>query len=176
MGSVVHPVSLTATRSPLPRHSRPPKPSSTPRFSSARAPRSLRLRVRLCSNLSSSDKRIHGEEPSETLVEVLRVPDSWLIPSNALKESEWLRVTLHEWLDDEYCPEPTNVVISKLAARSYYESLTKGQSDLGEILLNMVKDLETISYQESFHGPFSSANAAVHLITQRMDSLVDSDS
>lgn len=85
MGSVVHPVSLTATRSPLPRHSRPPKPSSTPRFSSARAPRSLRLRVRLCSNLSSSDKRIHGEEPSETLVEVLRVPDSWLIPSNALK-------------------------------------------------------------------------------------------
>lgn len=93
-----------------------------------------------------------------------------------LQESEWLRVTLHEWLDDEYCPEPTNVVISKLAARSYYESLTKGQSDLGEILLNMVKDLETISYQESFHGPFSSANAAVHLITQRMDSLVDSDS
>ncbi|KAM0950649.1 hypothetical protein DsansV1_C04g0043671 [Dioscorea sansibarensis] len=173
MGSVVHPVSLTAIRSPLPRHPRPPKPSS---FFSARAPRSLRLRVRLCSNLSSSDKRIHEEEPSEALVEVLRVPGSWLIPSNALKESEWLRETLHKWLDDEYCPEPTNVVISKIAARSYYESLMKGQSDLGEILLTMVKDLETISYQESFHGPFSSANAAVHLITQRMSSLVDSDS
>ena len=93
-----------------------------------------------------------------------------------LQESEWLRETLHKWLDDEYCPEPTNVVIGKIAARSYYESLMKGRSDLGEILLTMVKDLETISYQESFHGPFSSANAAVHLITQRMSSLVDSDS
>ncbi|KAJ0975636.1 hypothetical protein J5N97_017601 [Dioscorea zingiberensis] len=176
MGSVVHPVSLTAVRSPLPRHSPPPKPSSTPRFFSARTTTSLRFRVRLCSHLSSSNNQIHEEEPSETVVEVLRVPDSWLLPSNALKESEWLRETLHKWLDDEYCPEPTNVEISKLAARSYYESLTEGQADLGEILLNMVRYLETISYQESFHGPFSSANAAVNLITQRMNSSFDSDS
>ncbi|XP_077219289.1 plant/protein [Tasmannia lanceolata] len=117
-----------------------------------------------CCNAESS------EEDHQTLVQNLRVPDHWLIPSNALQESEWLRVTLHKWLDDEYCPEATNIEISKLAARSYYESLIGKQSDLGEILLKMIRDLESLSYQESFHGAFSSANAAVDLISLRMES------
>lgn len=97
------------------------------------------------------------------------MPGSWLTPAGAAQESEWLRETLHKWLDDEYCPEPTNVDISNTAARSYYESLMAKQSDLGEILLKMVEDLEKLSYQESFHGAFSAANAAVRLITQRME-------
>ncbi|KAL5983945.1 hypothetical protein ACLOJK_018043 [Asimina triloba] len=88
-------------------------------------------------------------------------------------ESEWLRVTLHKWLDDEYCPEPTNIEISKVAALSYYESLVEKHADLGEILLKMATDLESISYKESFHGAFSSANAAVSLIAQRMASSDD---
>lgn len=86
-----------------------------------------------------------------------------------LQESEWLRVTLHKWLDDEYCPEATNVEISKIAARSYHESLLQKQTDLGEILLKMVRELQSISYQDSFHGAFSSANAAVNLISQRIE-------
>lgn len=85
-----------------------------------------------------------------------------------VQESEWLRVTLHKWLDDEYCPEPTNVEISNIAATTYYKSLVEKQTDLGEILLKMAVELESISYQESFHGAFSSANAAVNLIVQRM--------
>ena len=85
------------------------------------------------------------------------------------QESEWLRVTLHKWLDEEYCPEETNVEISKVAAQSYYRSLLDKQTDLGEILLKMVRELETISYQESFHGAFSSANAAINLIAQRIE-------
>lgn len=94
-----------------------------------------------------------------------------LILTVFVQESEWLRVTLHKWLDDEYCPEPANVEISEVAARSYYESLMAKKMDLGEILLNMVGDLKTVSFQESFHGVFSSANAAVHLITLRLNSL-----
>ena len=86
------------------------------------------------------------------------------------QESEWLKETLHKWLDDEYCPEPANVNISNTAARSYRESLTAKQSDVGEILMKMVGDLQELSYQESFHGAFSAANAAVGLITQRMES------
>ncbi|KAL6643936.1 hypothetical protein ACP70R_018702 [Stipagrostis hirtigluma subsp. patula] len=103
-------------------------------------------------------------------VQELRVPSSWLTPEGAAEESEWLRETLHKWLDDEYCPEPANVDISSTAARSYHESLMMGQSDVGEILMKMVGDLEKLSYRESFHGPFSAANAAVRLITQRMES------
>ncbi|CAM0949686.1 unnamed protein product [Alopecurus aequalis] len=103
-------------------------------------------------------------------VQELRVPDSWLTPAGAAKESEWLRETLHKWLDDEYCPEPANVDISNTAARSYQESLMAKQSDVGEILMKMVGDLQELSYQQSFHGAFSAANAAVRLITQRMES------
>ncbi|XP_047048368.1 uncharacterized protein LOC124653347 [Lolium rigidum] len=106
----------------------------------------------------------------ENRVQELRVPDSWLTPAGAAQESEWLRETLHKWLDDEYCPEPANVDISNTAARSYQESLTAKQSDVGEILMKMVGDLQELSYQESFHGAFSAANAAVRLITQRMES------
>ncbi|KAK7259454.1 hypothetical protein RIF29_25062 [Crotalaria pallida] len=104
-------------------------------------------------------------------VEDLRVPDHWLVPSTALQESEWLRVSLHKWLDDEYCPEDTNVEISRVAAKSYYNSLLQKQTDLGDILLNMARELESISYKESFHGAFSSANAAVNLIAQRIEQL-----
>lgn len=87
----------------------------------------------------------------------------------SVQESEWLRVTLHKWLDDEYCPEDTNVEISKVASYSYYKCLIEKKTDLGEILLKMARELETISYQESFHGAFSSANAAVDLIAQRIE-------
>ncbi|CAL4898908.1 unnamed protein product [Urochloa decumbens] len=108
-------------------------------------------------------------------VQELRVPDSWLTPEGVAQESEWLRETLHKWLDDEYCPEPANVDISRTAARSYGESLAAGRSELGEILLKMAGDLETLSYRESFHGAFSAANAAVRLITQRMETLSEED-
>lgn len=148
------------------------------------------------------------QEPND-LVEDLRVPDHWLVPTTALQvlsfqsqigiifeykiqykitnwdgpascvvvvvvvftyqESEWLRVTLHKWLDDEYCPEETNVEISRVAANSYYNCLLQKETELGEILLRMARELESISYKESFHGAFSSANAAVNLIAQRIE-------
>ncbi|KAM7527116.1 hypothetical protein LguiB_030526 [Lonicera macranthoides] len=116
-----------------------------------------------------SNPQSNGDEEAEDLVQEIRVPSHWLSPSKASQESEWLRVTLHKWLDDEYCPEATNIEISKVASNSYYKSLTEKQTDLGEILLKMAKDLERISYQESFHGAFSSANAAVSLIIQRIE-------
>ncbi|XP_076899455.1 uncharacterized protein LOC143553322 [Bidens hawaiensis] len=108
------------------------------------------------------------EDEPEGSVEEIRIPKAWLSSSKALEESEWLRATLHKWLDDEYIPEPTNVDISNVAARSYYNSLLENHTDLGDILLRMAMDLETISYKESFHGAFSSANAAINLILQRI--------
>ncbi|KAL5860353.1 hypothetical protein ACOSQ4_001649 [Xanthoceras sorbifolium] len=131
--------------------------------------RPLRLSTITRSQFSSSPPSNEEEPHPEAMVEELSVPEHWLLPSTAFEESEWLRVTLHKWLDDEYCPEPTNVEISKVAARSYYESLLEKQRDLGEILLKMARELESISYQDSFHGAFSSANAAVNLIVQRIE-------
>ncbi|KAG8370675.1 hypothetical protein BUALT_Bualt13G0007900 [Buddleja alternifolia] len=115
----------------------------------------------------SSGQSYDGDDPQDS-VEELRVPEHWLEPSKASEESEWLRVMLHKWLDEEYCPEATNIEISKVAAKSFYNSLLEKRADLGEILLQMAVELESISYQESFHGAFSSANAAVNLIVQRI--------
>ncbi|KAG6416241.1 hypothetical protein SASPL_123667 [Salvia splendens] len=105
----------------------------------------------------------HLDSPQE-----LRVPSHWLEPRRAAEESAWLRETLQKWLDEEYCPEATNVEISKIAGDSLYKSLVEKRADLGEILLKMALELESISYQDSFHGAFSSANAAVNLIVQRI--------
>lgn len=109
------------------------------------------------------------EDEDEEYVQVLRVPQDWLSPSKALEEATWLRATLHKWLDDEYCPEASNVEISLVAADSYHKSLLEKETDLGEILLKMATDLGQVSFQESFHGAFSSANAAVNLIVQRIE-------
>ncbi|XP_051143591.1 uncharacterized protein LOC127260007 [Andrographis paniculata] len=108
------------------------------------------------------------EGPRRDSVQPLRIPTHWMDPSRAAEESKWLRVNLQKWLDDEYCPEATNIEISRIAADSYYRSLVEGSADLGEILLKMAVELESISYQESFHGAFSSANAAVSLIVDRV--------
>ncbi|GER32989.1 hypothetical protein STAS_09104 [Striga asiatica] len=117
---------------------------------------------------SSFPSESNGGQDEQSTVQGLWVPSDWMEASRALEESEWLRVTLQKWLDDEYCPEPTNIEISRVAAKSFYKSLMEKRVDLGDILLKMAVELESISYQESFHGAFSSANAAVDLIVQRI--------
>ncbi|KDP28077.1 hypothetical protein JCGZ_13848 [Jatropha curcas] len=155
------PVAILALHFPISSNSKRIRPPIRLRFSPTV------VRSQSPSNPQSRSKE--EEDDAEAQVQDLRVPDHWLLPSKALQESEWLRVTLHKWLDDEYCPEDTNVEISKVAAQSYYESLVGKRTDLGEILLTMARKLESISYQESFHGAFSSANAAVNLIAQRIE-------
>ncbi|KAE8660629.1 putative Transcription factor [Hibiscus syriacus] len=93
-----------------------PNPPSiqTPNFTLKITQRSL---IAVRSQSSSEPRGNQQGQDDETLIEDLRIPDDWLLPSKALEESEWLRVTLHKWLDDEYCPEETNVEISKVAAQ-----------------------------------------------------------
>ncbi|XP_010422495.1 PREDICTED: uncharacterized protein LOC104707772 [Camelina sativa] len=125
--------------------------------------------LKLQKSQSSSSSSHEVEEDPEAVVQALTIPDEWLLPSRAIEESEWLRVTLHKWLDDEYCPEPTNVEISEVAAKSYYNSLLEKETDVGDILMKMAQDLTSISYKESFHGAFTSANAAINLIVDRVE-------
>ncbi|GAQ92319.1 hypothetical protein KFL_009790010 [Klebsormidium nitens] len=87
----------------------------------------------------------------------------------ASMESEWLKVKLKQWLDDEYCPEPANEDISERCKRVYYRCLLEGVNDAGDILVEFIRDLETFSFKESFHGPFTAANAAIALIMERID-------
>eukprot|EP00850_Spirogloea_muscicola_P012878 SM000085S23228 [mRNA] locus=s85:209086:209494:+ [translate_table: standard] len=84
------------------------------------------------------------------------------------QESDWLAGALRQWLDDEFCPEAANVEIAARCARTYRYCLLEDQLDLGDILVQMVRELENFSFRNSFHGAFSSANAAVDLIAQRI--------
>lgn len=120
------------------------------------------ISARYVCSLKSRDKE------NDEFVQDLRVPEEWMLPSSALQESEWLGINLKKWLDDEYCPEIANEEISKRCAKVYYYCLMEKQADLGEILMQMVRNLETFSFKESFHGAFSASNAAVHLITMRI--------
>ncbi|CAL4906269.1 unnamed protein product [Urochloa decumbens] len=170
---------LLHVRLPSPSPPSKAQPFLAPRSNPSRLPASASVSVRPSPArppllIAAAAATASGGE-RDNRVQELRVPDSWLTPEGVAQESEWLRETLHKWLDDEYCPEPANVDISRTAARSYGESLAAGRSELGEILLKMAGDLETLSYRESFHGAFSAANAAVRLITQRMETLSEED-
>ncbi|XP_059067340.1 uncharacterized protein LOC131077049 isoform X2 [Cryptomeria japonica] len=76
------------------------------------------------------------DEENDKFVKDLRVPDEWMTPSTALQESEWLRIALHKWLDDEYCPEIANEEISKRCSRVYYHCLMEKQADIVFIYKN----------------------------------------
>lgn len=131
----------------------------------AGAQKSVPISARFVCSLKSGDKE------NDEFVQDLRVPEEWMLPSPALQESEWLRINLQKWLDDEYCPEIANEEISKRCAKVYYYCLMEKQADLGEILMQMIRNLETFSFKESFHGAFSASNAAVHLITMRIQAI-----
>ncbi|XP_024533967.1 uncharacterized protein LOC112347420 [Selaginella moellendorffii] len=109
-----------------------------------------------------------GEEEGEEGVEDLMLPVEWSTASAAAEESQWLRENLHAWLDNEYCPEPANAEISDRCATVYYRCLIEKELDAGNILMRIVENLESFSFKESFHGAFSSANAAIQLILTRV--------
>ncbi|KAL2651352.1 hypothetical protein R1flu_019480 [Riccia fluitans] len=131
----------------------------------------IRENGRGCKIQCSSDTAEDTEEEELEYLGELRVPQAWVEPEVAAREAEWLRVALHQWLDDEFCPEPANEEISKRCSKVYYCCLLEQQLDIGDILIQMVRGLETFSFKASFHGAFSSANAAIDLITKRMRSL-----
>ena len=53
------------------------------------------------------------------------------------QEASWLRVALNQWLDDEFCPEPTNVVIAERCAHVYQRCLRDNNRDLASILMQV---------------------------------------
>eukprot|EP00245_Coleochaete_scutata_P005744 TRINITY_DN19574_c0_g1_i1.p1 TRINITY_DN19574_c0_g1~~TRINITY_DN19574_c0_g1_i1.p1 ORF type:complete len:209 (+),score=23.24 TRINITY_DN19574_c0_g1_i1:128-754(+) len=139
--------------------------SSLQQYFSAPRPRASTVKTRSSMNAF--------EDAEGSGISALRVPKQWSRPEAAASESEWLRESLLKWLDDEFCPEPPNAEISERCARVYYRCLLEEQLDVGDILMQMVRDLETFSFRDSFHGAFSSANAAVHLISKRAAASLD---
>lgn len=85
-------------------------------------------------------------------------------PTDALKEEQWLRQALLQWLDSEYIPEPVNVDIAERAAKVFLRQRLEGENDLGSLVIAIITEMRAFDFSKSFYGEFTVANAVSDLI------------
>jgi hypothetical protein len=84
------------------------------------------------------------------------------------KEGEWLKTSLHTWLDREFIPEEVNEKIAHRAAQIFVRQRLEGENDLGSLVIAIVTEMQAFDFSQSFYGEFAIANAVSDLI---LDSL-----
>ncbi|KOR35950.1 MULTISPECIES: hypothetical protein [Planktothricoides] len=97
------------------------------------------------------------------------IPPITLPPvENPQQEGEWLKDTLHRWLDQEYLPEPANKEIAQRAAQIFVRHRMEGENDLGELVIAIVTEMASFDFSQSFYGEFAIANAVSDLLLQSL--------
>ena len=84
------------------------------------------------------------------------------------KEKQWLKESLHKWLDAEFLPEAVNETIAIRASEIFVRQRMEGENDLGSLVIAIVTEMESFDFSRSFYGEFAVANAVSDLI---LDSL-----
>ncbi|BAU66642.1 hypothetical protein STA3757_40470 [Stanieria sp. NIES-3757] len=84
------------------------------------------------------------------------------------KEGEWLKSSLHTWLDQEFIPEVVNEKIAQRASQIFVRQRLEGENDLGALVIAIVTEMQAFDFSQSFYGEFAIANAVSDLI---LDSL-----
>jgi hypothetical protein len=84
------------------------------------------------------------------------------------QEREWLKVTLHNWLDQEFPPEAVNREIAERAAQVFMRQRMEGENDLGALVIAVLTEMQSFDFSKSFYGEFAIANAVGDLL---LDSL-----
>jgi hypothetical protein len=84
------------------------------------------------------------------------------------KEGEWLKSSLHTWLDREFIPEAVNEKIAQRASQIFVRQRLEGENDLGSLVIAIVTEMQAFDFSQSFYGEFAIANAVSDLI---LDSL-----
>ena len=87
---------------------------------------------------------------------------------NPDKEKEWLKRSLHNWLDQEFIPEIVNETIAERAAQIFVRQRLEGENDLGSLVIAIVTEMQAFDFSRSFYSEFAVANAVSDLI---LDSL-----
>jgi hypothetical protein len=88
--------------------------------------------------------------------------------NNPQQEGEWLRAALHQWLDQEFLPEPVNQVIAARAAQVFVRQRMEGENDLGSLVIAILTEMQAFDFSKSFYSEFAVANAVSDLL---LDSL-----
>jgi len=84
------------------------------------------------------------------------------------QEGQWLKATLHHWLDQEFIPEPVNQEIAQRAAQVFVRQRMEGENDLGSLVIAIVTEMQGFDFSRSFYSEFAIANAVSDLL---LDSL-----
>lgn len=87
---------------------------------------------------------------------------------NPETEEEWLRNSLHTWLDEEFLPEVVNAKIAERAAKIFVRQRMEGENDLGSLVIAIIAEMRAFDFSRSFYSEFAVANAVSDLI---LDSL-----
>ena len=84
------------------------------------------------------------------------------------QEGQWLKKSLHHWLDEEFIPEKINETIAERAAQIFVRQRLEGENDLGSLVIAIITEMQAFNFNESFYSEFAIANAVSDLI---LDSL-----
>ncbi len=79
-------------------------------------------------------------------------------------EGQWLKTSLHQWLDQEFIPEPINETIAERASQIFVRQRLEGENDLGSLVIAIVTEMQAFNFRESFYSEFAIANAVSDLI------------
>ncbi len=87
---------------------------------------------------------------------------------NPQEEGQWLKTSLHQWLNQEFIPEKVNEDIANRAAQIFVRHRMEGENDLGSLVIAIVTEMQAFDFSQSFYGEFAIANAVSDLL---LDSL-----
>ena len=87
---------------------------------------------------------------------------------NPQQEGEWLKASLHQWLNREFIPEAVNEEIAQRASQIFVRQRMEGENDLGSLVIAIITEMQAFDFRESFFSEFAIANAVSDLL---LDSL-----
>ncbi|MEM1310572.1 MAG: hypothetical protein AAGF98_13945 [Cyanobacteria bacterium P01_H01_bin.153] len=89
--------------------------------------------------------------------------------ANPEREGQWLKATLHEWLDAEFLPEAVNADIAERASQVFMRQRMEGENDLGSLVIAVLTEMQSFDFSKSFYGEFAIANAVGELLLESLD-------
>jgi hypothetical protein len=97
------------------------------------------------------------------------IPPITLPPTqNPDREGEWLRRSLHNWLNTEFLPELINEKIASRASQIFVRQRIEGENDLGSLVIAIITEMQAFDFSHSFYGEFVIANAVSDLILESL--------
>jgi len=84
------------------------------------------------------------------------------------QEGEWLKASLHHWLDTEFIKEPINNAIAQRATQVFVRHRMEGETDVGALVLAIVTEMQAFDFSRSFFSEFAVANAVSDLLLDSM--------